>query len=64
MESRKERGVESTVKKGRVQNGKCTDKLFTTGKKGEGEDKEAELGIILGAKAMIEIIGFLTQSHD
>lgn len=30
----------------------------------EGEDKEAELGIISGAKAMIEIIGFLTPSHD
>ena len=28
------------------------------------EDKLAELGIILGAKAMIEIIGLLTPSHD
>lgn len=28
------------------------------------EDKQAELGIILGAKAMIEIIGLLTPSHD
>lgn len=39
-------------------------KGVTCGSKCSREDKQAELGIILGAKAMIEIIGLLTPSHD